>query len=276
VGDVGDVGEPGCVDMNTIVGTHDIVLVTLDTLRFDVARDALQRGDTPAFAALIPSWQLRHSPATFTFAAHQAFFAGFFPATSNKEPRLFALRFPGSDTTTPQTCVLDGPDIVSGLGARGYHTACIGGVGFFNKQNALGSVLPGLFDESHWDPSLGVTDPASTENQVARALAILAAAHSNLFLFVNVSALHQPNWHYLPGARAEDGDSLASHAAALRYVDGALMPLWRRLGAREKPTFCLVCSDHGTAYGEDGFVGHRVAHPSVWNVPYATFILGGR
>ncbi|RYZ80354.1 MAG: metalloenzyme domain-containing protein, partial [Proteobacteria bacterium] len=35
----------------------------------------------------------------------------------------------------------------------------------------------------------------------------------------------------------------------------------------------VICSDHGTTYGEDGFHGHRVAHPQVWNVPYAEFVL---
>jgi hypothetical protein len=36
----------------------------------------------------------------------------------------------------------------------------------------------------------------------------------------------------------------------------------------------VICSDHGTAYGEDGFAGHRLAHPVVWTVPYAEFLLG--
>ncbi len=35
----------------------------------------------------------------------------------------------------------------------------------------------------------------------------------------------------------------------------------------------ILCSDHGTAYGEDGFRGHRLAHPTVWTVPYAEFVL---
>jgi hypothetical protein len=36
-----------------------------------------------------------------------------------------------------------------------------------------------------------------------------------------------------------------------------------------------VCSDHGTAYGEDGYRGHRLGHPVVWDVPYAEFLLEG-
>ncbi len=31
--------------------------------------------------------------------------------------------------------------------------------------------------------------------------------------------------------------------------------------------------NHGTAYGDDGYTGHRLGHPSVWTVPYAHFFL---
>jgi hypothetical protein len=261
------------IDMNAVVGSHDIALVTLDTLRFDVAQDALARGLTPNLARLLPggAWEERHTPGSFTFAAHAAFFAGFLPtpARPGRHPRPFALRFPGSETTTPETCVLDGPDIVSGLAARGYHTVCIGGVGFFNKQTPLGRALPSMFAESHWSPELGVTDPRSTERQVALATEALARATGRVFLFINVSALHQPNRHYLPGATE---DSPETQARALAYVDGCLPPLLEAL-ARRGPAFLIICSDHGEAYGDDGWRGHRLAHPSVWTVPYAEALL---
>ena len=263
------------MDMNTVVGSHDLLLLTLDTLRYDVAEELAAKGRTPHLTALLPGgrWEKRHSPASFTYAAHHAFFAGFLPtpATPGLHPRRFAMRFEGSETTTPGTCVLDAPDLVTGLAARGYHTICIGGVGFFNKRNPLGSVLPGLFAESHWSPELGVREPRSTEYQVALAVRRLdAIPHTQrVFLFINVSALHQPNRHYLPGATE---DSRASHAAALEYVDGQLPPLFAAL-RRRGPAFCIACSDHGTAYGEDGYSGHRLGHPVVWTVPYADFTL---
>ncbi len=50
-----------------------------------------------------------------------------------------------------------------GLAAAGYHTVCVGGVGFFNHAAPLGSVLPGLFAESTGAPDFGVTDPISLE-----------------------------------------------------------------------------------------------------------------
>ena len=267
------------IDASKIVGTHDVVLITLDTLRYDVAERLWRDGGTPNLRAVLPAtgWEARHSPGNFTFAAHAAFFAGFLPTPiapvapgAPKPPRLFAIRFGGSETTAATTHVFDTPDIVQGFKSRGYHTVCIGGVGFFNPQSPLGRVLPGLFDESHWSPQLGVTDPRSTENQIALACEVLERhQRRRVFLFINVSALHQPNRMYLPGATE---DSIESHAAALKYVDSQLGTLFAVL-RRRGPAFVIICSDHGTAYGEDGYHGHRLGHPVVWTVPYAEFIL---
>ena len=63
-----------------------------------------------------------------------------------------------------------------------------------------------------------------------------------------------------------------SHAAALRYVDSHIGHLFAMMSSR-RDCFTIVCSDHGTAYGEDGHTGHRIAHPVVWTVPYADFAL---
>ena len=268
--------DEDAIDMNEIVGTHDILFITLDTLRYDVAQSLFERGELPVLARHLPpsGWQRRHTPGSFTYAAHHAFFAGFLPtpAPAGRHPRLFATAFRGSTTTTRHTCVFDEENIVTGLAARGYRTICIGGVGFFNKETALARVLPGMFDESHWNAGLGVTNRHSTQRQVDLAVARLAAAPGRAFLFVNVSAIHAPNDFFLP-PEAQPRDARASHAAALRYADGALAPLLDAC-ARRHPTFAIVCSDHGTLLGDDGLEGHRVAHEDVWTVPYAHFFLG--
>lgn len=260
--------------MKQHVNKSDILFITLDTLRFDVAVDAMAAGSTPNLQRRIPhGWELRHSPGSFTYAAHQAFFAGFLPtpASPGPHPRLFAARFPGSETTTEETWVFDAPDVVTALASEGYRTICVGGVGFFNKLSPLGCVLPSLFQESHWSPSLGVTDRDSTQNQVDIALQSLADLphDQRVFLFMNVSALHQPNCMYVEGAET---DSRATQAAALAYVDFQLARLFNAMQKRSS-VFCVVSADHGTAYGEDGFVGHRLAHSVVWDVPYADFEL---
>lgn len=258
-----------------LVGTHHILFITLDTLRYDVAISALLSGRTPNLAARLPGgmWEQRHTPGSFTYAAHHAFFAGFLPtpAAPGRHPRLFAAKFPGTVTATEQTYVFEAPDMVTGLAQVGYHTICIGGVHFFNKQSALGNVLPDLFAESYWDESMGVNDPNSTENQVNVAVQALRLQPRTkpIFLFVNISAMHQPNYFYLPGATE---DSVQSQAAALAYVDQHLPMLFLAL-QRRGPTLVIICSDHGTTYGEDGYTGHRLSHPVVWNVPYAEFIL---
>ena len=263
------------INARELIGRTDVLFVTLDTLRYDVAREALDEGRTPNLACVLPpsGWEERHTPASFTYAAHHSFFAGFLPTPTSPglHPRLFAASFEGSDTTSERTCVFDAPDIVSGLAARGYHTACVGGVGFFNKQNPLGRTLPGFFDESHWEPEFGVTEPRSTAHQIRRAVEVVARVPRGrrVFLFLNISAVHQPNRFYLPGA---ERDSLESHAAALAYVDSQLPPLFDAL-ARRGACLVILCSDHGTAYGEGGYYGHRVAHSVVWTVPYAEFVL---
>ncbi len=263
------------IDAKSLIGTHDVLMLTLDTLRYDVAATALKQGQTPNLSRHLPSgqWELRHSPGNFTYAAHQAFFAGFFPTpvTPGPHPRLFASRFPGSETTCEQTCVLEAPNIVVGLADRGYRTVCIGGVGFFNRQSDLGCVLPDMFQESHWDESLGVTAKDSTANQVCLAVSIInnLPRDRRLFLFINISALHQPNCMYVDGSRC---DSVKTQAAALSYVDSCLPPLFNAMRDRAA-VLCILTSDHGTAYGDDGYWGHRVSHPVVWNVPYAEFVL---
>lgn len=267
------------MNLNEIIKTYDILFVTFDTLRYDVAQLALSGNRTPNLAAVLPKsqWEERHTPGSFTYAAHQAFFAGFLPTPTrpgaNRQARLFATRFTESKTTdASQTLIFDTPDIVSGFAGLGYHTICIGGVGFFNKQTPLGSVLPNLFMESHWSPRTGVSSPVSTEEQVRIAQERLAALpnEQRVFLFINISALHPPSHIFLEGATR---DSIETQMAALAYVDSQLPRLFQVM-QRRAPVFVILCSDHGTTFGEDGYIGHRIAHPVVWTVPYAHFVLG--
>lgn len=251
----------------------DVFFLSLDTLRLDVAVAALDAGETPHLAALLgpQGWEARHTPGSFTFAAHQAFFAGFLPTpvAPGPHPRLFAAAFHGSETIADTTAVFDAPTWVQGLSERGYRTICVGGTGFFNPAFPLGRVLPGLFDEAHWSPDLGVTNPSAPVAQVGVAVEALERVEGPALLFLNSSAMHQPNCHYVPGLT---DDTLESHRAALAAVDASLPPLLEAL-RRRGPCLCVLTSDHGTCYGEDGYTGHRVAHPVVWTVPFAARLL---
>jgi hypothetical protein len=262
--------------MQFLPGTHDLLFITFDTMRYDVAQRGIAEGCTPFLSSLLPNgWERRHTPGTFTFAAHQAFFAGFLPTpavpSKSKPPRLFAARFPESESTKVSTVVFDTPDIVTGLAGMGYHTMCIGGVGFFNPSFPLGSVLPGLFMESHWTREMGVYGRYSTELQVKLACERLAILpyDQRAFVFINISALHEPNHIFAEGATEDTPDT---QLAALAYVDTQLAPLFATMRKRA-PLFAILCADHGAAYGEDGYTGHRLAHSVVWDVPYAEMIL---
>jgi hypothetical protein len=131
--------------------------------------------------------------------------------------------------------------------------------------------LPAAFEESYWTQEMGVTGADSMAHQVQLACRRLRDVDQaqRVLLFINVSAIHQPNLLFSPGAVE---DSLETQADALAYVDSCLPPLVESL-RRRGSTFCIVCSDHGTTYGEEGRLGHRCAHPVVWNVPYAEFLL---
>lgn len=267
-----EVIPPTAPDMNQIVGSHDLLWIVLDSLRFDVAAAEWQAGSTPALSRLVPQgWEQRHTPGSFTLPAHHAFFAGFLPTPADpkaERERLFAARFAGSETTGLRTKVFDHATVIEGLREEGYHALCVGGVGFFNKQTALSRMFTDLFDESHWDATTGVTCKESPENQFTLAAERVAAfaAEQKILCFINVSAIHQPNFFY---ARDSGPDDLESHAAALHAVDRALPLLMRAFAQRRRPVFHITCSDHGTAYGEEGFTGHRAAVPAVWTVPYA-------
>jgi hypothetical protein len=185
---------------------------------------------------------------------------------------LFAGAFPGSETTAAETFAYEEPHLPAALQSRGYRTICVGGVGFFNKLTPLGSLLPDHFETSVWCREYGVTDPRSTENQVRACLPFVAGrpVGEPLFLFLNVSAIHQPSCLFTPGAGE---DSVATQIDALVYADHHLGALFAAFRERGK-TLAIVCSDHGTALGEDGYRGHRLSHPVVWDVPYAEAILG--
>src|SRR5688572_12910717 len=113
-------------DMNALLKTHDVVFLVLDSLRYDVAATEFAADRTPNIAQYFPTgWQKRHAPGSFTFASHQAFFAGFLPTPA--EPgedgtRLFACKFHGSESTGPTTKLFQGADWITGLAEEGFRT----------------------------------------------------------------------------------------------------------------------------------------------------------
>lgn len=280
------------INMNEIVGQDDILFLTLDTLRYDAAYEEYLAGNLPNLCA-DGGWDKRHSPGNFTYSAHHSFFTGFLPTPVEYQPLhkrewLFINEKMGSKVLRGQKAFYyEGKNLVEGLEKVGYKTICIGGVAFFNKMDGLCSVFPDMFGESYWNPRFGVTNPRSAEEQVKLALKLLDKTHKDqrVFLYINFSAIHGPNYYYLDKYKdrndsynpnknilASKLDCVESQRAALRYVDSCLEPLFKRMKERNR-TFCIALSDHGTCYGEDGYEGHNLAHEVVWTVPYRQFFL---
>jgi len=262
------------INAREIPGNQNVVFITLDTLRYDIAQKAMDENKTPNLKALFDQWEIRQSPGSFTYAAHHAFFAGFLPTPVNEphQERLFSLEFEGSKTTGSRTLSFDNETLIAGFKSIGYYTLCVGGVGFFNKKTPLGKVLPSMFCESHWDQTFSVTDKQSTKNQIEYAInRLIRREKEKFFLFINISAIHQPNYYYQIGNETKQ-DSIETHQLALEYVDQQLPVLFEWLKT-QGTNLIILCSDHGTSYGEDNYFGHRLAHPVVWTVPYAEFIL---
>lgn len=266
------------IDMNQIVGSHDILMICLDTLRYDAAQMEEELGGTPVLSQYSP-WRKCQAPGNFTYPSHHAMFAGFFPCdyeASNISDREF-LFFPKAGglgrIVPPGAYAFSGSTIVEGMEKAGYETWCVGGVSFFDKRTDLGRVFPSFFQKSWWNPSFGCPVKDSTRNQVDFILKKLEQIpeEQRIFLYLNVDAIHYPNYFYLEGAAH---DSLESHRAALRYVDrelGRLFEGWKEKKGR--PAFVICLSDHGTCYGEDGCQFHGINHPAVNAVPYKHFVL---
>ena len=265
------------IDMNEIVGKNDILMLCFDTLRYDVSVAEEASGGTPTLKACGVPWEKRHAPGNFTYPSHFAMFAGFLPSPAYphvlRDRRwLFFPKQVGTGRIPPEGSYAFGEaTFIESLFNVGYETICIGGVSFFSKRNPISRVFPGYFHKSYWLPTFGCTDKNSAANQVDFAVKKLSECptEQRVFMYINFSAIHYPNCHYVEGKRKDDKES---HAAALRYVDSQLPRLFDAFRQRSD-TLVIALSDHGSCYGEEGYEYHCISHESVYTVPYKHFIL---
>ncbi|MDO4711263.1 MAG: STM4013/SEN3800 family hydrolase [Peptostreptococcaceae bacterium] len=265
------------VNMNEVVGNCDILFVCLDTLRYDVAKQEEEQGNTPNMSRYGP-WLKCHAPGNYTFPSHMAMFIGNLPSLAEPIPlyereRLFvAKENQGLGKLHPYSFVFEGNSFVQGLEKVGYETICVGGVGFFNKRTPINRILPDLFMRSYWNTRFACHIKKSFENQLDFVQKILSKMpkEQKIFMYINVNSIHYPNSFYLEDAKEDD---VHTHAAALRYVDRHIVRLFD-LFSKRGSTFCILCSDHGSCYGEDGYRFHCHSHEIVWTVPYKHFFIG--
>ncbi|NYH54036.1 hypothetical protein HNR06_003625 [Nocardiopsis arvandica] len=291
---------------------RSVILVTLDSCRYDVAASA----HTPNLAKLGPLLKAE-SPGTYTLPAHAALFNGFLPRPvsgpltlggNNVDAvwRSAAARPSKRHAAVP----FDGLTLMAHYSEKGYRVVGAGGVTFFDSSDPANG-LPKLFPEFHYF-GRSSRAPATPEARVAergedlplahtRTLADLCLEAERFFLFVNCSSTHIP--YTAPSSpltdrnrellrrlyRLHDSQQAASdektltaddievllgmQRRALEWADARLGDLFSRLEARR--LLVVVCADHGEEFGEGGRFGHAHPHPTVATVPLWCGVLGG-
>lgn len=296
---------------NTDLADRSVVLVTLDSCRYDVAASA----HTPNLAKLGPLLRAE-SPGTYTLPAHAALFNGYLPRPVSGP---FALggrsvdaiwRSAAARPSDRRSAIpFGGPTLMAHYVERGYRVLGAGGVTFFDASDPANS-LPILFPEFLYfgrparSAATAETRIIDREEQLplahTRKLADLCLEAERFFLFVNCPSTHIPYttpWspltdrsrgllrrlYLLHDGQAlgsgedalEDGDVqvlLEMQRQALEWADSRLGDLFSRLGARRP--LVVVCADHGEEFGEGGRFGHGHPHPMVSTVPLWCGLLG--
>ncbi len=135
----------------------------------------------------------------------------------------------------------------------------------------MGKIFTNMFQESYWTPQMSVSHRESTKNQVETGITRLRELENSqrVFLFINISSTHQPSHIFLKGTAK---DSVDTQKAAIAYSDKYIGELIHEFRKRAD-TFLIICSDHGEAFGEGGFWGHRNSHSTVMTIPYAETLL---
>ncbi len=177
------------VDMKQVVGKQDILLICLDTLRYDAAVMEEEAGGTPVLNRY-GAWEKRQAPGNFTYPSHHAMFAGFLPcqfdakSIADREMLFFPKQIGMGNKEPKGAFGFSGSTIMEGLEKEGYDTWCVGGVSFFDGRSDLGKVFPGYFRKSYWHPSFACPVKESTKNQVDFILKKLSRTKTSQRIFL--------------------------------------------------------------------------------------------
>ncbi len=290
-------------------GARDVVLVTLDSCRYDTA----QLASTPSLDRLGPLLRAETS-GTFTLPAHAAIFGGHLPVVQDGCHLLDGADYlsvwrpaAARSRVSVAAVVFDGMTLMHHYRSLGYDVLGAGGVTFFDPAEP-GNWLPTLFDKFHYygrpnrgsSPGSRVCDRTSALTLAhAESLAASCMASRRFFLFVNCPSTHVPyttpssplttestrllehlyelhdsKRRHEPGefSYAELRQLRLMQVSALEWADRQLGALFGALASREP--LVVVCADHGEEFGEGGRYGHGHAHPTVTTVPMWTGILG--
>jgi hypothetical protein len=263
----------------------NLVLLTYDSCRYDVLRDA----DTPVLSSFSEILSAQ-APANFTYPSHLAMFAGILPNADAARPlynrfcgQLMGLTGVGELQVSNGAVVGVHSDwnVVAGLRERGYLTVGAGAMNWFRQESLTAGFERFRFTGTDADEQISFVVDQVDDNRP-------------LFAFINFGETHAPfdfvgkkercpvdvrarlmQWPPEPGRGpvGRNSPAYAHQVAAAEFLDSRLPRLFAGLPA---DTMVVVCGDHGECFGEDGYWGHGVNHPKVLEVPLAIFRLDGR
>ena len=260
----------------------NFLLLTYDSCRYDVLKEAR----TPvldSFGVIAPA----QTPASFTYAAHMAFFVGILPNANEDWPyynrfntQLMGLMGVGEGQVVKHSLlkVHSEWNLVAGLAAQGVQTVGAGAMNWFRQKTLTEGFEKFLFTGTN------------AQAQIDFLLAEIDTSRP-FFGFINFGETHAPyRYHGKEGScpvdvRARiitwppvvgqgpvgrDNEAFRHQMEAAEYLDGCLPRLFSALPSN---TVAVVCGDHGDCFGEDGYWGHGFNHPKVQEVPLVIFRL---
>lgn len=257
------------------------LLLVYDSCRYDV----LCAARTPVLDSYSRIFRA-HSPANFTYAAHQAFFVGILPHVPDDLPyynrfrkQLLGLGGVGEGQVVKNSLkkVTSSWNLVQGLKDEGFLTVGTGAANWFRQESLRVGFDHFLFSGTDAD------------TQISFVLKTVCGAEK-FFAFINFGETHAP-YNYAGKAQPCRDPVLARlmkwppvqsgpvgaetcgfrcQVEAAEFLDGRLPRLFAGLPG---DTIVILTADHGECFGEDGYWGHAVHHPLVYEVPLAIFRL---
>ena len=136
---------------------RDVLMISLDSCRFDTFAAAHRDDALPHMAAVAPLHKAL-APSYFTYGSHAAFWMGFTPGVvgssdpwlNPKAGKLFRMAFAGHPGRDDGGFRLDGANLVEGFRLSGYRTIGSGAVDWFDTSTETGAVLAAPFEHFHF------------------------------------------------------------------------------------------------------------------------------
>lgn len=263
----------------------NVLLLTYDSCRYD----ALKAAKTPVLDSFCEI-RAAQTPGNFTYAAHQAFFAGILPNVTEDIPyynrfnkQLLGIGNVGETNVVKDALIWVRSDrnLLTGLAEAGFRTVGAGAMNWF-KQKSLTS------DFQYFKYT--ATDADAQIDYLLESI----AGTDKFFGFINFGETHAPyqyrgkkttcpvdvrarliKWPpaQSAGPVGDQNDGFAHQIEAAEFLDSRLPRLFSALPSN---TVVVLCGDHGECFGEDGYWGHGFNHPAVLEVPLAIFRLDGK